>query len=163
MAKKTTNKADLTTPAEHAEATEGVKPGQDVADPRVPNDVEVAARSVDMQSPSTTHEKDFVLGPGSVDNSRNPYTEANGFDHEPNKAATRQYAIDAGMWPTGEAAFKRAKRHPDGESWVLTYAVPVIPAHDAAGDAPTPRVVAADGDAEGATNYVGSTGDKATE
>lgn len=145
---------ELVTPPEHAEATENVDPTQDVADPEVPNDIEVAARSADMDAPSTTHEKVFVVGPGSVPGQKgNPWTEANGFDHEPNKAATRQYAIDHGLWPTGEVTFKSAKKHPDGESWILTYTVEVIPAHDAADGSQTPAVVTADGDAEGDRNY----------
>lgn len=117
---------ELVTPEEHAEAF----------------DVEIAARSADMDSPSTTHEKVFVLGPGVGNPKSNPYTEANGFDHGPNKAATRQYAIDAGLWPTGDVSFKSAKKHPDGVSWILTYRVPVIPTHveqhdDVTGDKPT--------------------------
>lgn len=145
---------ELVTPAEHAAATESLEPGEHVSDPDVPNDVEVAARSADMDAPSTEHEKVFVLGPAPRGhNSSNPYTEARGFDHEPNKAATRQYAIDSGLWPTGDVRFKGAKKHPDGESWVLTYAVDVVPANDAPDGSQSPHVVAADGDAEGATNY----------
>lgn len=143
----------LVTPEEHAETTETIEPDEHVSDPRVPNDVEIAARSADMQSPSTTHEKTFVLGPSPVGGTANPYTEKNGYDHEPNKAATRQYAIDQGMWPTGDVSFKSGKKHSDGVSWILTYTVPVIPANDARDGLPTPTVVAADGDAEGATNY----------
>jgi hypothetical protein len=144
---------DLVTPDEHAEATETIDADEHVSDPDVPDDVEVAARSADMSSPSMTHEKVFVLGPGVVNNARNPWTEANGYDHEPNKAATRQYAISAGLWPTGDASFKSAKKHPDGVSWILTYTVPVIPANDAPNGSQSPRVVAADGDTEGALNY----------
>lgn len=144
---------DLTTPEEHAEASEGVEPDEHVSDPGVPDDVEVAARSADMSEPSTTHEKVFVVGPNPYQTGRNPYTEASGFDHEPNKAATRQYAIDAGLWPTGDVSFKSAKKHPDGVSWILTYSVDVIPANDAPDGSQSPRVVADDGDAEGATNY----------
>lgn len=145
---------ELVTPTEHAAATESLEPGEHVSDPDVPDDVEVAARSADMEKPSTTHEKAFVLGPAPRGhNDANPYTEGRGFDHEPNKAATRQYAIDAGLWPVGEVSFKSAARHPDGESWVLTYVVDVIPANDAEDGAQSPRVVAPDGDAEGATNY----------
>lgn len=183
--KTTAGAEELTTPEEHAEAFEGIEAGQDVADPEVPNDVEVAARSADMDTPSLTHEKQFVLGPG-VGGKSNPYTEANGYDHEANKAATRQYAIDSGLWPTNDVAFKSAKRHPDGASWILTYTVNVIPAHDAAEGSQTPRVVGSDGadvaeDADpdsaaalatGATNYSPPedveqhddvTGDKPTE
>lgn len=147
---------ELVTPAEHAEAFESIEPGVDVADESVPDDVEIAARSADMSEPSTTHEKVFVLGPGVGNPKSNPYTEANGFDHDPNKAATRQYAIDSGMWPTGDVAFKSGKRHPDGSSWILTYRVPVIPAHVAEDGAQSPRVVGGDG-ADGVddtTNYL---------
>ena len=139
---------ELVTPEGHAEASEGVEPEQHVSDPEVPDDVEIAARSADMDTPSTTHEKVFVLGPNPFQSGRNPYTGASGFDHEPNKAATRQYAIDGGMWPTSDVSFKSAKRHPDGESWILTYSVDVIPANDAPDGSQSPMVVAEDGDAE---------------
>lgn len=145
---------ELVTPPEHAEASEGVEPGEHVSDDSVPDDVEVAARSADMQSPSMTHTKTFVVGPNPYQTGKNPYTEASGFDHEPNKAATRQYAIDAGLWPTGDVTYKSAKPHPDGVSWILTYAVPVIPANGASDGSQSPKVVADDGDAEGATNYL---------
>lgn len=141
----TTRDDDIVTPEEHAEAYESVELGQDVADDGVPADVEIAARSADMDSPSNEHEKIFVLGPNPHSPNKNPYTAANGFDHEPNLAATRQYAIDAGMWPTADARFKSAKKHDDGVSWVLTYTVPVIPAHDAEPGSQTPRVVGSDG------------------
>lgn len=158
---------ELTTPEEHAESFESIDPGVDVSDESVPDDVEIAARSADMSEPSNTHEKQFVLGPGVGKPKSNPYTEANGYDHEPNKAATRQYAIDSGLWPTGDVRFKSGKKHPDGESWILTYVVDVIPAHTAEDGAQTPRVVGSDGadvpdDADpesavvlatGATNY----------
>lgn len=153
---------ELVTPVEHASVTDEIEPA----------DVEIAARSADMDSPSETHEKVFVLGPSPLGGSKNPYTEANGYDHEPNKAATRQYAIDHGLWPTDDVSFKSAKRHPDGASWVLTYTVPVIPATDAPSGSQSPRVVAEDGDAEGATNYSppsdvaehdDNTGDQATD
>ena len=145
---------ELVTPARHAAATDSLEQGEHVSDPGVPNDVEVAARSADMEAPSEQHEKVFVLGPAPRGhNSTNPYTEARGYDHEPNKAATRQYAIDSGLWPTGDVEVKSAKRHPDGESWILTYAVPVIPANDAPDGSQSPAVVAPDGDATGATNY----------
>ncbi len=144
---------ELVTPAERS-AADSLEQGEHVSDPGVPNDVEVAARSADMEAPSEQHEKVFVLGPAPRGhNSTNPYTEARGYDHEPNKAATRQYAIDSGLWPTGDVEVKSAKRHPDGESWILTYAVPVIPANDAPDGSQSPAVVAPDGDATGATNY----------
>lgn len=122
---------ELVTPEEHAEASEGVDPGQDVADPDVPADVEIASRGADMDDPSDVFTKVYVLGSNPYQGSRNPYTEGNGFDHAPNFAATRQYAIDAGCWPTGPARYVSAKKHPDGVSWIVTYEVPVIPAHAA--------------------------------
>lgn len=145
---------ELVTPEEHAEASEGVEPDQHISDPEISDDVEIAARSADMDQPSTTHEKVFVLGPNPYQGSANPYTEKSGFDHEPNKAATRQYAIDAGLWPTGDVTVKSSKKHPDGVSWIVTYSVEVIPANDAPDGSQSPKVVAEDGDAEGATNYL---------
>lgn len=179
MAKKKTTQGDdsaeLVTPEEHAKTTDDVVEAAeaspdvdvpelaDVSDAAVPDDVEVAARSADMETASDEHRKVFVLGPNPYQRDSNPYVESNGYDHEPNKIATRQYAIDQGMWPTGDARHVSTKRHPDGESWVLTYAVPVIPAHDGVNGAQTPRVVGAAGDtaaeqdntvlATGATNY----------
>jgi len=162
---------EIVTPEEHAEASEGVEPDEHISDPGVPDDVEVAARSADMDTPSMTHEKVFVLGPNPFGGS-NPYAAKSGFDHEPNKAATRQYAIDAGLWPTGDVTLKSTKRHPDGVSWIVTYKVDVIPANDAPDGSQSPKVVAEDGDAEGATNYLppadveqhdDATGDKPAE
>lgn len=145
--------AELVTPEEHAEASEGVEPDQHISDPEVPVDVEIAARSADMEEPSHTHTKTFVVGPNPYQTGKNPYTEGNGFDHEPNKAAMRQYAIDAGLWPTADAKYVSAKKHPDGVSWILTYSVDVISAHLAGDGSQAPKVVAEDGDAEGAVNY----------
>lgn len=106
---------------------------------------EVAARSADTTEPGTDFRKVFVLGPGT-------YTAATDYDHEPNKAATRQYAIDAGLWPTGDAEHVSTRKHADGKSQVLTYKVPVAPAHRVAVESPNPEVVAADGSTSGAQN-----------
>lgn len=166
-AEKAAGAAELTSPDEHAETFDEIPEGADVADERVPDDVEIAARSADMDTPSNTHEKQFVLGPNPYAAGKNPYTEAAGYDHEPNKAATRQYMIDSGLWPTGDVAHKSTKKHPDGVSWILTYTVDAIPAADAPDGSQTPRVVGSDGadvakDADpesaaalatGATNY----------
>jgi hypothetical protein len=153
-AKAVADVPELVEPDEHAETTDTLEPDQHVSDPEVPNDVEIGARSADMETPSTEHRKVFVLGPNPYQTGTNPYTESSGYDHEPNKAATRQYAIDGGMWPTGDVRHVSTKRHPDGESWILTYAVDVIPANDAPEGSQTPHVVAEDGDAEGAINYL---------
>lgn len=106
---------------------------------------EVAARSADTTEPGTDFRKVFVLGPGT-------YTAATDYDHEPNKAATRQYAIDAGLWPTGDAVHVSTRKHADGVSQVLAYSVPVAPAHRVNVESPNPEVVAEDGSTEGAQN-----------
>lgn len=153
---------ELVQPDEHAETTDTLEPGEDVADPGVPDEVEVAARSADMDTPSTEHRKVFVLGPNRAVDS-NPYTESQGFDHEPNKAATRQYMIDQGLWPTSDVRHVSTKKHPDGRSWILTYAVDAIPAADVRDGATHPRVTNEAGDADGATNTEPRGDDAATE
>jgi hypothetical protein len=115
-------------------------------------EAEVALRSADQSDkPTSEHRKIFVLGPDPSSPTANPYTEAKGYDHEPNKAATRQYAIDQGLWPTGDVRFVSGKRHADGVSWELTYAVPVEPAHNVPTESPNPEVIADDTDNDGAT------------
>jgi hypothetical protein len=116
-----------------------------------PDPVEVAARSADMTKPSTEHRKVFVLGPDPTSLDANPYTETRGYDHEANKAATRQYMIDQGLWPTAAVRHVSTKRHDDGRSWILTYAVEAIPAHDAPNASPNPEVIADDTDEGGAS------------
>jgi len=168
-ADKAAGAAELTSPDEHAETFDEIPEGADVSDERVPDDVEIGARSADMDEPSTTHEKQFVLGPNPYVKGKNPYTEAAGYDHEPNKAAVRQYMIDQGLWPTADVQHKSTKKHPDGSSWILTYTVEAIPANDAPDGSQTPRVVGSDGAdvpddvddddvravaATGATNYL---------
>lgn len=84
---------------------------------------EVAARSADVGDVSTeTHRKEFVHGPGV-------YTEAGGFSHEANIAATRQGLINAGLRPIGDVKHVSTKTHEDGISKVLAYEVEAIPAH----------------------------------
>lgn len=127
---------------------------RDVSDAEVSRDVEVAARSVDMEEPSTEHRKVFVLGPDPSSPDSNPYTESRDYSHEPNKAAVRQYMIDQGLWPTEPVRFVSGKRHDDGISWVLTYAVEAIPAHEAPGTSPNPEVIGDDTDNGGAEKAV---------
>lgn len=124
--------------ADELEATESVAALDDLRD-------EVAARSADTVEPGDEYRKVFVLGPGV-------YTKATGYDHEPNLAATRQYAISAGLWPTGDARHVSTTDHADGRSKVLTYAVPVRPAHRLGVESANPEVVAEDGSTEGAQN-----------
>lgn len=95
---------------------------------------EVAARSADNHKPSTDFVKVFVLGPGT-------YTKAAGFDHGPNEAATRQYAIDSGLWPTADVEHVSTTTHADGVSQVLTYRVAVAPAHRVEPESTHPEVV----------------------
>lgn len=133
MAESNSITEDGTAPTleEQAEAAIDLEPGEGASD--VSPEEEVALRSPDQLKPSLEHVKVFVLGPGE-------YTEAAGYDHEANKIATRQYAIDAGLWPTGDVRHVSTKKHADGKSKVLTYTVPVIPAHAAPDAAPTPEV-----------------------
>ena len=82
----------------------------------------IARRSADIhteEAKGNEHIKVFVLPPGVKP------TEANGYDHDANKAATRQYAISQGMRPIGDVRLVSIKQHANGISWVLTYAVPV--------------------------------------
>lgn len=58
-------------------------------------------------------------------------TEENGFSHEANKAATRQFAILSGLRPTGDVSLSSTKEQKRGDlsvGWELTYTVPVQPA-----------------------------------
>lgn len=95
---------------------------------------EVFARSADNREASTNYRKVFVLQPGT-------YTK-DAYDHEPNLGATRQEAINRGLWPTGKARqVGGARKHPDGtDSVVLTYEVPVAIAHEVGGEAVNPEV-----------------------
>jgi hypothetical protein len=84
----------------------------------------IARRTIDTDEVSLTqHEKVFVLGalPGGAK------PTASNYDHEPNKVATRQYAIQNGLRPTGPVTLKSVTQHKNGRSWVVTYKVPVIP------------------------------------
>ena len=82
----------------------------------------IARRSADIhedEAKDNEHVKVFVLPPGVKP------TEANGYDHSANKAATRQYALSQGMRPIGDVRLVSTKQHVNGISWVLTYAVEV--------------------------------------
>jgi len=82
----------------------------------------IARRSADIhkaEAKGNEHVKVFVLPPGPKP------TEANGYDHEANKAATKQYAISQGMRPVGDVRLVSIAQHRNKVSWVLTYAVEV--------------------------------------
>lgn len=145
---KSTTKAETTTAKAAAKTVEPnvadkLDDGQSVA--ALPPAEEVDARSADLDHATTLHRKEFVLGPGV-------YSAKTDYDHEPNKAATRQYAISLGLWPVGDVRFVSNTLHEDGLSRVLTYEVDTRPAHTFTDESDHPEVVAADGDATGATN-----------
>lgn len=123
---------ELVTPEEHAEVTDELEVGDSVTS--LPGDEETAARSADMDKPGTEFIKVFVLGPGKYDTST-------GYDHEPNKTAVRQQAINSGLWPTGDVRFISNKLHDDKRSRVLSYGVEIEPAHDIREGVTHPEVV----------------------
>ena len=117
-----TAKADKTVTPE----AEVVTPEAEVVTPEASDGTpaeEVAERSADVDADeSTEHVKEFVLGPGN-------YTEANGYNHDANKSATRQYMISAGLRPVGDVEHVSTRTHADGKSKILKYKVTAIPAH----------------------------------
>ena len=81
----------------------------------------IARRTTDIEADSASeHLKVFVIGPVG----EKP-TETN-YDHEPNKAATRQYAISQGMRPLGDVVLKSVEKHKGTKDvWDLTYTLKV--------------------------------------
>lgn len=115
----------------------------------------IARRSADIDTAEAKggeHVKVFVLPPGPKP------TEANGYDHAANKAATRQYAISQGMRPTGDVRLVSIKQHDNGISWTLTYAVPVGVA-ERIGDPSGPDIVSQGEDAPTNTDGAGHSSD----
>lgn len=96
-----------------------------------PNEI-VAQKSADVDKASSSeHVKVFVVySPGAEP------SEKNGYAHEANKAATRQYMISQGLRPTGDVRLVSIKEHRNGKGnvWDVTYAVPAIPAEDYEGE-----------------------------
>jgi len=102
-------------------------------------DVEVDKRSPDGAE-GTRHVKEFVVhGAGWTGEE---------YQHEANKAAVANEAIQRGLHPRGEASFDGSEDHEDGVSVVLTYSVDTVPSsvdHQPE-DTTTPRdVIEADG------------------
>ena len=128
-------------PTMHADATPDTAPAANdhVAD-GTPAE-EVAGRSADVEvDESVEHVKEFVLGPGD-------YSERNGYNHDANKSATRQYMISQGLRPVGDVKHVSTKTHPDGKSKVLKYSVTAVPAHLATDpDVAHARVIQGTGD-----------------
>lgn len=149
----------LTDPPAHADPVDTTEDGATaVPVPAVELDLphEVEARSADTDKPGTAFRKVFIVGriPGD------DFTASGGYDHEPNKAATRQYAIAAGLWPTADVKFVSKRKHDDGVSTVLTYSVEVAPAHRVADGSDHPEVVDQQtGDSDKAANAEQPTGD----
>lgn len=86
----------------------------------------IALKTTDTDKDSSdSFVKVFVLSAGPEP------TESNGFSHEANKAATRQFALQSGLRPTGEVALSSTTEQKRGDlsiGWELTYTVPVQPA-----------------------------------
>ncbi len=55
-----------------------------------------------------------------------PSAEA-GYNHDPNRAAVSNEAIQRGLHPRGDVRFDGAENHPDGHSVTLTYSVETVP------------------------------------
>lgn len=92
----------------------------------------VALKSADVtKASSDEHVKVFVvLSPGTKP------TEGNGYSHEANKAATRQYMISQGLRPTADVKLSSIKEHRTGKGdvWDVTYSVPAVPAERYTGE-----------------------------
>lgn len=117
----------------------------------------IARKSADVHKKSSNeHRKEFVLPPGPKP------TPENGYSHEANKAATIQYMLNQGMRPTGEVRHVSTKQHPNGISWVLTYAVPAVPTADVEGPS-EPDVVTKGEDVEVNTSGTGHSSDTRPE
>ena len=119
----------------------------------------IARRSADIhtaEAMGSEHVKVFVLPPGVKP------TEANGYDHSANKAATRQYAISQGMRPIADVRLVSIEQHVNGISWVLTYAVEVAVAERIA-EPSGPDIVLQGEDAPANTDGAGHTPDMSDE
>ncbi|WP_030917315.1 hypothetical protein [Streptomyces sp. NRRL B-24720] len=82
-------------------------------------ETQVAKRSADG-SDGTRHAKEFVVLGGQ-------FGETDGPEHEPNKLATLQEAIQRGLHPRGDVSFDGTDLTGDGVSRSLRYSVEVVP------------------------------------
>lgn len=100
---------------------------------------EVASRSADG-SEGVRHVKEFVVLGAS-------FGDEDGPEHEANKLAVLQEAIQRGLHPRGDVSFDGAETQHDGVSRLLRYSVDVVPAatDSEAEQTTTPRS-AADGE-----------------
>lgn len=103
--------------------------------------VEVDERSVDG-SDGTRFIKEFVVLARQWGGSD--------AEHEANRAAVANEAIQRGLHPRGDVSFDGAEEHADGQSLILTYSVDTIPAivDHTPQHTTTPREILTDG-AEG--------------
>lgn len=87
----------------------------------------IAQRSPDIEAEAANeHVKVFVIEPGPKP------TEENGYSHEANIAAARQYMISQGLRPDGEARVVSVEPYGPGDlSWAITYAIPAVPTENA--------------------------------
>ncbi|MFJ8995597.1 hypothetical protein ACIRQH_34980 [Streptomyces sp. NPDC102279] len=102
-------------------------------------DVEVDERSPDG-STGTRHEKEFVV--------LGDHWTGEDYQHEANKAAVANEAIQRGLHPRGDVSFDGAEDHPDGLSLTLAYSVETVPSSidHRPEDTTTPRdVIVGDG------------------
>jgi hypothetical protein len=138
-ARKTTNsKPDDTASTEQAQTAKGedreqLRQRQFPAKAGAPA-VEVDERSADGAQ-GTAFVKEFVVL------AQNWTGET--YQHEANKAAVANEAIQRGLHPRGEASFDGAEDHDDGASVVLTYSVETVPSSvdHSPEDTTTPRDV----------------------
>jgi hypothetical protein len=109
-------------------------------DGELSDDQIVAAKSADVHEESSDrHVKVFVIA------SMLEPTEANGYSHEANMAAVRQYMLDAGLHPTSDVVLDSIEKNAAGGNvWDVTYSVPAKPAGDT--DPENPIYVVAPGE-----------------
>lgn len=153
--------------AEATETTDELTDEQRERGTKLSNAEIIARRSADIDASAATndeHLKVFVLPPGPKP------TEANGYDHAANKAATRQYAISQGLRPSqDDVRLVSIKQHKNKKSWVLTYGVKVVPAEfadyplPATAEVITEAIAEDDGHVPTNTDGAGHSGDTRTE
>ncbi|MFI5687896.1 hypothetical protein [Streptomyces sp. NPDC051636] len=133
---KPADKASTEAQAPKGEDREQVRQRQFPAKVGAP-DVEVDERSPDGAS-GTRHVKEFVVHSAGWSGEE--------YQHEANKAAVANEAIQRGLHPRGEALFDGAEDHDDGVSVVLTYSVETVPSSvdHSPEDTTTPRDVIED-------------------
>lgn len=127
-----------------AETTTDKPTAQELEQKQFPAKAGAPAVEVDKRSPDgssgTRHVKEFVV--------RADRWTGEDYQHEANRAAVTNEAIQRGLHPRGDVSFDGQEEHPDGVSLVLTYSVETVPSsvdHEPE-DTTTPRdVIEADG------------------